>query len=109
MRVFKAAAATAWLLTLTACAPHASEIAPMPISDVRYDGWACEKLRKEQTFVETSLVRVSSDQDSAADRDALMVFLIGIPTSGGGVKTQVADLKGQSGALHSALMGHSCI
>ena len=94
---------------LAACAPHASEIAPAPISDARYDGWSCEKLKKEQAFVDTSLVRVSGDKDSAANRDALMVFLIGVPTSGGGVKSQVADLKGQQVALHPAMLEHGCI
>ena len=93
---------------IAACAPRASEIAPAPISALRYDGWSCEKLKKEQAFVENALVRVSADQDQAADRDALMVFLIGVPTSGGGVKGQVADLKGQKDALHNALMGQDC-
>ncbi len=94
---------------LTACAPHASEIAPAPISALRYDDWSCGKIQKEQAFVEQSLARVSADQDRAADHDALMVFLIGVPTSGGGVKGQVADLKGQQDALHNALRDHNCL
>lgn len=97
------------IVALTSCAPRASEISPAPISALRYDGWSCEKLKKEQAFVEAALTRVSADQDQAADRDALMVFLIGVPTSGGGVKGQVADLKGQKDALHHALMGQDCI
>jgi hypothetical protein len=75
---------------------------------MRYDGWSCPKLKKEQSFVEASLVRVSADQDNAASNDALMVFLIGVPTSGGGVKSQVADLKGQQIALHNALLESNC-
>jgi hypothetical protein len=54
-------------------------------------------------------VRVSADQDHAASHDALMVFLIGVPTSGGGVKGQVADLKGQQDALHAAMRDNSCL
>lgn len=65
-------------------------------------------MQKEQAFVEQSLTRVSADQDHAADHDALMVFLIGVPTSGGGVKGQVADLKGQQEALHNAVRDHNC-
>jgi hypothetical protein len=96
-------------LAVPACAQYASEISPAPISDARYDGWSCAKLNKEQAFVDTSLVRVGADQDDAANRDAVMVFLIGVPTSGGGVKGQVADLKGQQIAIHNALRDHSCL
>jgi hypothetical protein len=96
-------------LASTSCAPHASEISPAPISAARYDDWRCEKLQKEQAFVEQSLVRVSADQDHAAKNDALMVFLIGVPTSGGGVKGQVAELKGEQNALRDAIRDHNCL
>jgi len=96
-------------VALCGCAQYASEISPAAISDARYDGWSCEKLKKEQAFVDTSLVRVSTDQDHAASHDALMVFLIGVPTSGGGVKGQVADLKGQQTALHDAQRDNNCL
>ena len=97
------------LSVLTAYAPHAANIAPASISAARYDDWSCAKLQKEQTFVEGSLVRISANQDRAADRDALMVFLIGVPTSGGGVKGKVADLKGQLDALHAARRDRGCL
>jgi hypothetical protein len=109
MRRWKMLASVLLPLAFAACAPYASEISPAPISEARYDGWDCSKLSKEQTFVEESLARVSADQDHAASHDALMVFLIGVPTSGGGVKGQVADLKGQMDALHTAMMSHGCI
>lgn len=96
-------------LILCACAQHAYEISPAPISSARYDGWSCVKLKKEKTFVDDTLTRVSADQDHAASHDALMVFLIGVPTSGGGVKGQVAELKGQQDALHSAMLDRGCI
>jgi hypothetical protein len=94
---------------LSACAPYAHDITPAAISSARYDGWACAKLTKEQAFVDTALTRVSADQDRSANNDALMVFLIGVPTSGGGVKSQVADLKGQQVALHDAMLQADCI
>jgi hypothetical protein len=106
---FKATVCAGLALGLAACAPYASEIAPALISPARFDGWSCEKLKKEQAFVDTSLVRVSADQDHAASHDALMVFLIGVPTSGGGVKGQVADLKGQQDALHAAMRDSNCL
>ena len=73
-------------LLLSACAPYASEITPAAISGLRYDGWSCAKLAKEKAFVDEALARTSADEDAAANRDAWMVFLIGVPTSGGGVK-----------------------
>lgn len=65
-------------LGLSACAPYASDIS------------------------------TRADQDHSANNDALMVFLIGVPTSGGGVKGQVADLKGQQIALHEAMIQAEC-
>ena len=97
------------LFLLADCAPHASEIPPSPISDARYDRWSCKKLQKEKDFVDESLARVSADQDNAADHDALMVFLIGVPTSGGGVRGEVARLKGEQNALHQALLDRDCL
>jgi hypothetical protein len=97
------------LVMLSACAPYASNISPSPISSARYDGWNCNKLRAEQKFVEDSLVRVSADQDSAATTDIWMVILIGVPTSGGGVKGEVARLKGEQIALHNAMLMAGCI
>jgi hypothetical protein len=97
------------LLLLAGCAPYASNISPSPISHARYDGWSCSKLKAEQKFVEENLVRISADQDSAAGNDILMVFLIGVPTSGGGVKGEVARLKGERNALHNALMAAGCL
>lgn len=97
------------LILLSACAPHASDISPAAISSARYDSWGCTKLKKEQAFVDDSLTRVGADQDHAADHDALMVFLIGVPTSGGGVKGEVAELKGEQKALHEAMLDQGCL
>lgn len=90
------------------CAPHASEISPSAISQTKYDGWSCQKLAKEKSFVDNALVRASADQDNAADRDAMMVFLIGVPTSGGGIRGEVARLKGEQQALHDAMRDGNC-
>lgn len=111
--VIQAAMRTLFLLLtatiLTGCASHSHEIAPAPISTTRYDGWGCRKLVKESAFIQDALNRVSAEQDHAADHDTLMVFLIGVPTSGGGVKEQVADMKGQQIALHGAMVEQNCL
>ena len=89
----------ATLALVTGCAPWASNLSPSPISSARYEGWNCNKLRAEQKFVEDSLVRVSADQDCGN----------GVPTSGGGVKGEVARLKGEQIALHNAMLMAGCI
>lgn len=93
---------------LSGCAEKAANIEPSAISTARYDGWSCSKLNKEKAFVDEALVRVSADQDNAADNDALMVVLIGAPTSLGGVKGEVARLKGEQEALRRAMLEQNC-
>ena len=100
---------TAAVLSLAGCAPFASNITPSAISYMRYDGWSCDKLTYEQKFVEDSLIRAIADQDSAATTDIWMVILIGVPTSGGGIKGEVARLKGEQIAIHNAMMQAGCI
>ncbi|MGH6977373.1 MAG: hypothetical protein ACREED_10135, partial [Stellaceae bacterium] len=96
------------LLLVEGCAPYSRDISPAAISTARYDGWDCTRLNKEKAFVDESLTRVSADEDTSASHDAWMVFLIGVPTSGGGVKGQVAELKGEQDALGQALLDRNC-
>jgi len=97
-------------LVLIGCAPRAADIAPAYVSPLKYmgDDWTCEKLIMEATYVGEALIRVSGDQDNAANRDAWTVFLIGVPVSGGGNKTEVARLKGEQEALRQALRDKDC-
>lgn len=96
------------LLSLVACAEKAANIEPAAISTAKYDGWSCRKLFKEKAFVDEALVRASGVQDKAAEQDALMVFLIGVPTSGGGIESEVARLKGEQEALRQSLRDRNC-
>ncbi|MCR9148848.1 MAG: hypothetical protein NXH83_01610 [Rhodobacteraceae bacterium] len=100
--------ACAVVIGLPGCAKKADNIEPAAISTAKYDGWNCSKLAKEKAFVDGALVRVSAQQDKAASDDALMVFLIGVPTSGGGVPGEVARLKGEQEAIRQALRDRSC-
>jgi hypothetical protein len=90
------------------CAPMAAEIEPAQISSVRYDDWSCAKIAKERAFVDEALPKISAQQDEASEKDALMVFLIGVPTSGGGIKSEVARLKGEQEALRRAHRDKEC-
>ena len=92
----------------TACAKKADNIEPAAISTAKYDGWSCKKLSREKGFVDDALVRVSASQDKAASSDAWMVFLIGVPTSGGGTPGEVARLKGEQEAIRRYMVEKDC-
>ena len=95
-------------LSLSACAQKAELIEPAAISTAKYEGWSCAKLAREKAFVDEALVRKSATQDKAATNDAVMVFLIGVPTSGGGVTGEVARLKGEQEAIRRSLIERNC-
>lgn len=95
-------------MLVAGCAQKAELIEPSQISPTRYAGWSCSKLGYEMRFVEDALSRVSSAQDRASKNDALMVFLIGVPTSGGGVPGEVARLKGEREAVRMAMRDRGC-
>ena len=94
--------------SIAGCAKKADNIEPAAISTSKYDGWSCTKLGKEKGFVDDALVRVSASQDKAASSDAWMVFLIGVPTSGGGTPGEVARLKGEQEALRRYIVERGC-
>lgn len=93
---------------VSGCAKKADNIEPAAISTAKYDGWSCSKLAREKAFVDEALVRTSASQDKAASNDALMVFIIGVPTSGGGVPGEVARLKGEQEALRRSMVEKNC-
>ncbi len=95
-------------LSVGACAKKADNIEPSAISVSKYRNWSCNQLRREKAFTDTALVRTSAAQDKAAQNDAVMVFLIGVPTSGGGVPGEVARLKGEQEAIRQAMVRKSC-
>lgn len=96
------------LFLVSSCAPRADEISPAFISKNKYEKWSCDTLIAEKAFVDGALPRAESQQDDAAGRDALMVFLIGVPTSGGGIKGEVARLKGEQEALRQSIRDKNC-
>ena len=95
-------------ILMIGCAQRAANIAPAHISAAKYADWDCKRLLDEKTFVDNALPKASSQQDAAADSDAMMVFLIGVPTSGGGIKSEVARLKGEQEALRNVIRDKDC-
>lgn len=93
---------------ISGCAKKADSIEPAAISTAKYDGWSCKKMAREKAFVDQALTRVSASQDKAAENDAFMVFLIGVPTSGGGTPGEVARLKGEQEAIRRRMVERNC-
>ena len=108
MRPYLTAAAVICATSLAGCAKKADNIEPAAISTAKYETWSCNQLTREQAFVDEALVRVSASQDKAASSDALMVFLIGVPTSGGGTPGEVARLKGEQEAIRRTMVAKNC-
>ena len=96
------------LAILAGCAKKAEFVPAAAISTAKYDGWSCQKLAREKSFIDQALVRASATQDKAANNDAMMVILIGVPTSGGGVTGEVSRLKGEKEALRQSLVARNC-
>lgn len=95
-------------VALSGCAQKAANIEPSAISTSKYSSWSCSQLVREKAFTDTALIRKSSAQDKAAQNDAVMVFLIGVPTSGGGIPGEVARLKGEQEAIRKAIIMKRC-
>ncbi|MEO9827486.1 MAG: hypothetical protein ABJF50_24025 [Paracoccaceae bacterium] len=93
---------------LSGCAKKSANIEPAAISTSKYSTWSCTQLKREKSFTDTALIRKSSAQDKAAQNDAVMVFLIGVPTSGGGIPGEVARLKGEQEAIRKAMIMKRC-
>jgi hypothetical protein len=93
---------------ISGCAKKADSIEPAAISTAKYDGWSCKKMAREKAFVDEALTRASASQDKAAENDAVMVFLIGVPTSGGGTPGEVARLKGEQEAIRRRMVERNC-
>lgn len=108
MRASLTVAAIVVAAGLAGCAKKADNIEPAAISTAKYETWNCNQLTREKAFVDEALVRVSASQDKAASNDALMVFLIGVPTSGGGTPGEVARLKGEQEAIRRTMVAKNC-
>jgi len=96
------------LTMLSACAQSAARIQPEVTSASLYTGWQCSQLHREATAVDAELYAATQTQRTAVTADVVSVLLIGIPLSGGGVKQEIAALKGQQLRLQASLEQEGC-
>ncbi|PVA06104.1 hypothetical protein [Thalassorhabdomicrobium marinisediminis] len=72
---------SAVLVTLAACAKQPENIAAIPVSGNPYGSYSCSQLAAERLQITQQLAGVEAEQRSAANSDAIGVFLIGLPVS----------------------------
>ena len=104
------AIAVAIALVLGGCATRPESIHASYVSHEKFSDLDCEQLRVRQAETKSQLVRVSAQQDSKANGDAVGVFLLGIPFSklSGDHEAEIAQLKGEVEALDTAQVKAKC-
>ena len=96
---------------LSACAERPNAIAPVGINTSLYADKSCGYLIAEKQRVDAQVMHLSSQQNSAANNDAIGVFLLGIPTgslTGGDVAGELAAAKGQQVSISQAIVLNKC-
>lgn len=92
-------------LSLAACAPSPSAIAPSSMGNA-YAGISCAQARQALTEEQTKLAALSTQQNGAVAGDAIGVLLIGVPMSsltGGDHTGDIATSKGKIEAYTARL------
>jgi hypothetical protein len=99
------------LALLSACAQQPDKVAAVHQSEAEFAGKSCAQLAADRVTLEQNVANISAVQRSAADGDALGVFLLGVPTSsmsGGDKATDLAVAKGRLQALDRARAAKNC-
>ncbi len=90
------------VLVIAGCAKRPDAIAAVPMETTAYAGMNCRQLESTETQIRNELNALSAAQNSAADSDALGVFLLGVPwssMSGNDKEALIAVAKGKLDAI----------
>ncbi|MGJ7459201.1 hypothetical protein [Halomonas sp. RA08-2] len=93
-------------LAVTGCASRASSVAPASVSAAEYSGMSCADTRSELSDARERSNALTRKQNNAATTDAASVFLVLLPLGsvfGGDVSGELAQAKGEVGALERAI------
>lgn len=114
----KAAVILSMFFTLAACsdAKQAAEVAPTFVSTSKYDNLSCSNLRAEAERVNASVASLEGSVDKAYKRDKGMeaaAWILFWPAAlamkgNDGESGQLAQAKGDSEAIRSALLKKGC-
>lgn len=93
------------------CAKQPDAVAPAEIDHTSMMRFSCSNLRQKEKQGEIAVESLSAEQKSAADNDALGVFLLGLPLasmSGNDPETKLSIAKGQLNAIRTAKAEKGC-
>lgn len=81
------------------------------MDDSSYSRLSCKQLAREETKIRNELDASSADQNSAANKDAWGVFLLGLPVSsmsGGDKEALIGVAKGKLDAIDLVQVDKDC-
>ena len=110
-RFVTGATITAMTLTIAACAKRPEEIGAIQMDTVSYKNFSCKQLAREETKIRNDLDSLSAQQNSAANKDAWGVFLLGLPLSsmsGGDREALIGVAKGRLDAIDLVQVDKDC-
>jgi len=103
------------ILFLAGCAQKSSNISPKYVSPLTYQHYSCDQIRQELVRVNSRVMDVTGQQDSAANKDAAalavgmvlfwpaLFFMVG-----GDKKEELGRLKGECEALEKCAIEKKC-
>jgi hypothetical protein len=111
MNFTKVAAPILLCAVVSACAKQPENIAAVPMDTASYERMSCRSLAAEEAKITAELNALSAAQKSAANSDALGVFLLGIPwssMSGNDKEALIAVAKGRVDAINTVQASKGC-
>lgn len=93
------------------CAAKPESITPSYVSNLTYENLSCTQLGQEESRVNAAYVVAAGQQNDARTNDTVGVLLLGLPIgsmTGENVAPQVANLKGQQGAIRQVEIEKNC-
>lgn len=111
MNFTKASALILLCAVVSACAKQPENIAAVPMDTASYERMSCRSLAAEEAKITAELNALSAAQKSAANSDALGVFLLGIPwssMSGNDKEALIAVAKGRVDAINTVQASKGC-
>ena len=103
------------ILFISGCSQKADKISPVYTSPLIYQHYSCDQIRQELLRVNSRVLEVTGQQDSAANKDAA-AFAVGMilfwPALffmvGGDKKEELGRLKGECEALEKCAIEKEC-
>jgi hypothetical protein len=111
MNFTKVAAPILLCAVVSACAKQPENIAAVPMDTASYERMSCRSLAAEEAKITAELNALSAAQKSAANSDALGVFLLGLPLSsmsGNDKEALIAVAKGRVDAINAVQASKGC-